>query len=148
MKSNLWLRAAGTNGLAIALQEQGSRTSGEVGANLLAEATTAYDDALLIRTKVNHPVDWAMPQQNMAILERKIAKHESTVNPRPHLDSALNHIDSALKIFDPIHMTHDHKKAIDSRMKILAALLNTEPPFPLCRALVIENPSDKKARPA
>lgn len=125
MKSNLWLRAAGTNGLSIALQEQGGRTSAEIGANLLAEATTAYDDALLIRTKVNHPIDWAMPQQNMAILERKIAKHDSTVNPRPHLDAALNHIDNALKIFAPIHMPYDHKKAIDSRMKILAALLDT-----------------------
>ncbi|MEM7723668.1 MAG: helix-turn-helix transcriptional regulator [Pseudomonadota bacterium] len=70
---NDWLRntapliwAAGHNHIAIALQNQGTRTAGPEGAKLLAQAVTAYRAALEVRTRADHPVDWAMTQNNLA----------------------------------------------------------------------------------
>ena len=60
-----WLWGAGQNALAIALQNQGTRTGGEDGTRLMAEAVAAYRAALTIYTKADHPVDWAMTQNNL-----------------------------------------------------------------------------------
>ena len=54
------------NNLAVALQQQGTRTQGAEGKNLLAQAVTAYRSALEVRTRADHPVDWAMTQHNLA----------------------------------------------------------------------------------
>ena len=61
-----WLWSAGQNCLAVALQEQGTRTKAAEGADLLAQAITAYRNALEVRTRADHPVDWAMTQNNLA----------------------------------------------------------------------------------
>ncbi|MEO0546110.1 MAG: tetratricopeptide repeat protein [Pseudomonadota bacterium] len=58
--------AWGKNSLAIALQNQGTRTGGAGGTDLLAQAVKAYRDALTIYTKADHPVDWAITQNNLA----------------------------------------------------------------------------------
>ncbi|MEL6451015.1 MAG: helix-turn-helix domain-containing protein [Pseudomonadota bacterium] len=53
------------NASAIALQNQGTRTDGPQGADLLAQAVAAYRAALEVRTRADHPVDWATTQNNL-----------------------------------------------------------------------------------
>ena len=62
---NAWLWAAGKNSLAVSLQEQGIRTTGADGADLLSQAVAAYRAALQVRTQADHPVNWAMTQNNL-----------------------------------------------------------------------------------
>ena len=62
---NAWLWTAGKNALAISLGDQGIRTSGADGADLLAQSVTAYRAALQVRTQADHPVNWAMTQNNL-----------------------------------------------------------------------------------
>ncbi|MCA3452258.1 MAG: helix-turn-helix transcriptional regulator [Rhodobacter sp.] len=54
------------NSLAIALQNQGSRTGGAAGAALLGQAVAAYRAALEVYTRADHPVHWAATTQNLA----------------------------------------------------------------------------------
>ncbi len=108
--------------LAIALQTQGSRTQGAEGNALLAEAVDSYRSALRVTTEADHPVDWAMTQENLAAAELARAGHDTTPDPRPHLDAALTHVDNALRIYDPIHMSYRHTQASALRDDILARL--------------------------
>ena len=55
------------NNLGNALQDQGTRTSGEEGRRLLAQAVAAYRAALEVRTREQLPQDWAMTQNNLGI---------------------------------------------------------------------------------
>ncbi|MEO0389936.1 MAG: helix-turn-helix domain-containing protein [Pseudomonadota bacterium] len=55
------------NQLGIALQNRGIRTDGPQGAQLLADAVTAYRAALEVHTRADHPVAWAMTKNNLAI---------------------------------------------------------------------------------
>ena len=64
----LWARLH--NSLAVALQNQGSRTEGAAGAALLGQAVAAYRAALEVRTRADHPVRWATTMQNLAIALR------------------------------------------------------------------------------
>ena len=54
------------NNLGIALQDQGIRTGGEAGAHLLAEAVTAYRQALEVHTRDTLPPQWAQTHNNLA----------------------------------------------------------------------------------
>ncbi|MEL6571947.1 MAG: hypothetical protein AAFQ64_09825 [Pseudomonadota bacterium] len=109
-----------TQNLAIALKEQGSRTAGEAGTDLLAEAVTAYRDVLTVTTRDAHPADWALTQENLAFAERARAQHPATTDPDPHWEAALRHVDAALEVFDPEHMSYDYENATTLRDKILA----------------------------
>ncbi len=51
--------AATQHKLGTALSAQGLRTSGEAGAELLAQAVVAYRAALTVRTRNSSPYDWA-----------------------------------------------------------------------------------------
>jgi transcriptional regulator with XRE-family HTH domain len=115
------------NNLSLALQTQGTRTSGADGNALLADAVTAYRSALRIRTETEHPVEWAMTQENLAIAEQALAHHDNTANPRPHLIAAMAHVDSALTVYDPVHMPYNYDKASGLRDRILADLANLDP---------------------
>lgn len=108
--------------LAIALRNQGSRTAGPEGAALLGEAVESYHAALRVRTEADHPVEWAGTQVNLAIAERARAQHDSSTDPVGHLRAALAHVDGALRVYDPEHMSYDHGRASDLRAEILAAL--------------------------
>jgi hypothetical protein len=110
------------NNLAIALRNQGSRTEGAAGADLLAQAVTAYGAALEVYTRQDHPVDWAMTQVNLAIAEEARTEHGATADPRPHLEAALGHVTSALEVYDPEHMPYDHGTATRLRDDLLARL--------------------------
>jgi tetratricopeptide (TPR) repeat protein len=54
------------NNLGIALMDQGERTAGEGGTQLLAEAVAAYRQALEVRTRTALPQQWATTQNNLA----------------------------------------------------------------------------------
>lgn len=54
------------NNLANALQEQGTRTGGEAGTTLLAQAVTTYRAALEVLSKEAHPEAWSTTQNNLA----------------------------------------------------------------------------------
>ena len=58
--------AATQNNLGIALEEQGIRTGGERGTQLLAEAVAAYRQALEVRTRETLPPQWAQTHNNLA----------------------------------------------------------------------------------
>ena len=68
----LW--AAGQNNLAVALKNQGIRTEGVKGSNLLAQAVVAYRAALEVRTHDRHPLDWAKTQNNLGL----VLRHQGT----------------------------------------------------------------------
>jgi tetratricopeptide (TPR) repeat protein len=59
--------AATQNNLGIALQDQGTRTGGEEGRQLLAQGMTAYRAALEVYTREQLPQDWARTQNNLGI---------------------------------------------------------------------------------
>ena len=105
-----WARAQ--NNLAIALKNQGTRTGGPTGADLLGQAVAAYRDALTVYTRADHLVDWAETQNNMAVGELAIANHDATPDKGPHLAAALEHIDTALTVYDPERMPYDHATAL------------------------------------
>ncbi|GIT90563.1 hypothetical protein JANAI62_10180 [Jannaschia pagri] len=65
-----WLWAAAKNAEAIGLRNQGNRTEGATGADLLAQAVTAYRAALEVCTRADHPVQWATTQNNLGIALR------------------------------------------------------------------------------
>lgn len=58
--------AATQNNLGNVLRDQGIRTSGEAGTQLLAQAVAAYRAALEIRTSEHLPQDWAQTHNNLA----------------------------------------------------------------------------------
>ena len=55
------------NNLGLALWDQAARTEGAKGAELLAQAVTAYRSALEVCTREQLPQDWAMTQNNLGI---------------------------------------------------------------------------------
>jgi len=89
---------------------------------LLARAEQDCTQALTVFTQGEHPVQWATTRENMAILERSRARHDSCTDPLPHLRVALAHVEAALTVYDPEHMPHDHGTANDLRTEILADL--------------------------
>jgi tetratricopeptide (TPR) repeat protein len=109
------------NNLAGALQEQGTRIQGAEGADLLSQAVTAFRAALEVRTRADHPVHWAMTQENIALCEAARAAHDTCPDPRPHLTAALEAVDNALTVFDPVHLSYNHAKATRVRDRIQAA---------------------------
>ncbi len=108
--------------LAGALQTQGTRTQGPKGVALMGEAVDSYRAALRVRTEADHPVQWAMTQENMAIAELARALHDTTADPRPHLEAALVHVDNSLRVYDADHMSFYYTKASALRDELLAAL--------------------------
>ncbi|MEL6702314.1 MAG: hypothetical protein AAFO58_11650, partial [Pseudomonadota bacterium] len=113
-----WARTQ--NNIANTLRIQGGRTNGKKGADFLAQAVTAYRAALEVRTRADHPVDWAITQENMGFAEMAIAQHDSCTDTRAAFARALEAVENALKIFDPIHTSYDHDAATRLRDDILA----------------------------
>lgn len=95
-----WLWAAGENSKTVSLQDQGTRTAGEDGAASHAKAVAAYRAALRVSTVDAHPVGWAETQQNLA----------------------FTHVEAALTVFDPDHVSRYHSKATALRDDFRARL--------------------------
>ena len=53
------------NNLGVALRDQAARTEGPKGAELLAQAVSAYRSALEVYTREQLPQDWAVTQNNL-----------------------------------------------------------------------------------
>jgi len=117
-----WARSM--QNLAGALQQQGTGTgtAGPEGAALLADAVDSYRAALRVTTEADHPVDWAMTQANLALLELAWSKHESTEDPRSHLERAVEYNAAALSVFDATTSTYYHEAMTKDRDRIQAAL--------------------------
>ncbi len=116
--------------LANVLATQGSRSQGDEGNSFLSEAVEYFLAALRVRTEADHPMDWAITQENLAFAEHARAKLGTSIDPRLHLEAALAHVDNALRIYDPVHLSYDHGRATALRNHILHALdtLDTPPP--------------------
>jgi hypothetical protein len=63
-----------------------------------------------------------MTRENLALAEQSIADHDTTADPRPHLEAALAHVEAALTVYDPEHMSHDHGTATRLRDRLAARL--------------------------
>ena len=79
-------------------------------------------NVLRVHTEADHPLPWAQTQENLAILYQSWINHDTCINPREHLDSALEHINSALTVYEPEHSDYDFESASQLRDEILAAL--------------------------
>ncbi|MEO0400814.1 MAG: hypothetical protein AAF214_00405 [Pseudomonadota bacterium] len=53
------------NAAAVVFQEQGNRTEGQTGAQMLADAIAAYHAAMEVYTRAEHPENWAATQNNL-----------------------------------------------------------------------------------
>lgn len=98
---------------AIDLYKHGLR----YGGTGLVYAIAAYEAALEVRTRAEHPVDWAMTQENLALTFEELAGLEA-VRARDHLSCALEHVCKSLEVFDPDHMPFNFEKASKARDRI------------------------------
>jgi hypothetical protein len=63
---NSYLRGMILSDHATVLQIEGSRTSGAKRDELMANSVHKYQEALLLRTEVEYPLEWGMTMQNLA----------------------------------------------------------------------------------
>lgn len=77
---------------------------------------------MTVFTRADYPADWAITQQNLAILHTKWSHHPACTDPRGHMEQALTHVDAALMVYDPEHMLYHHSKAAHLRDLIFSAL--------------------------
>ncbi len=111
------------NNLGNALQEQGIRSAGEAGKNLLSRSVTAYEAALEVHTKDAMPFDWAKTHGNIGLVYTAQAQLSNiTEDSKTDLTLALNHLDQALTVFDPEHMSYHYRNCKTTRDWVAAAL--------------------------
>lgn len=95
--------------------------------------STAADDAikacqnpLEVKTKDSAPMQWAMTQENMAIVYVQRAaffdEEQDQTKAKADLEQALVHIDAALGVYDPADSPYNHERATTLREGILSAL--------------------------
>lgn len=106
--------------LGVALAVKGMRTDGDEGAALLGHAVAAYTRALEVSTLEDQPVTWAETQMNLALAHLNIAIRKTCTDPFPPLCKALEHVSSALDVFDPKRTPLYHQQATALRIHILA----------------------------
>jgi tetratricopeptide (TPR) repeat protein len=85
--------------LGNALQELGTRSGGEEGRKLLAEAVSAHRSALEVRTKADLPQDWAATQNNLGAALRELGMRSSGEEGRKLLAEAVAAYRSALEVY-------------------------------------------------
>ncbi|GLT10621.1 tetratricopeptide repeat protein [Sulfitobacter porphyrae] len=93
-----WLWAAGQNALAITLGNQGTRSDGLEGADLLAKAVTAYRSALDVCTRQDHPVQWATTQNNLGNALREQGTRTDGLKGADLLAQAVTSYRAALEV--------------------------------------------------
>ncbi len=91
------------NNLGIALGDQGIRTGGERGTQLLAEAVAAYRQALEVCTRETLPPQWAQTHNNLAkayvALEdwpNAAASYTNVLQVYPDAEEAYQHCEPSL----------------------------------------------------
>ncbi|MGH6842974.1 MAG: hypothetical protein ACREDV_12960, partial [Methylocella sp.] len=103
------------NNLGTALKDLGTRESGKAR---LEEAVEAHLEATQELTRARVPVQWAVTQHNLAVVQR--ALFEKDREPR-NLDEALLSVDGALEEFRSANKSRLIEMAEILREKILAA---------------------------
>jgi tetratricopeptide (TPR) repeat protein len=73
------------NNLGNALQEQGKRTSGDQGSQLLAQSVDAYQQALLVFTSNDLPQWWALTSKNEAKALLALHRYEQAIEVLPQV---------------------------------------------------------------
>ncbi len=113
--------AATQNNLGNALSTLGERES---GTRRLEEAVTAFSNALEEYTRELVPLKWAMTQENLGIAEFEYMKKARATGDEAGVEThrirALEHLDSALQVYDPDQSSHYHTKAQARREEIEA----------------------------
>ncbi|MEL6645799.1 MAG: hypothetical protein AAFQ79_17845 [Pseudomonadota bacterium] len=94
-----WLWAAGQNALAISFREQGTRTAGEDGAELLAQAVAAYRYALRVYSESALPMEWAMTQNNIGTALANQGMRTVGENAAALLAQAIAAFRAALRVY-------------------------------------------------
>lgn len=118
--SEIW--ATTLNNLSIAQQNLGERIKGQTGIEFLENALSNALSSLEVRTADGHPIDSAWSNWNIAEINLKLANIGPDDTAHARLHAALRHVDDALKVFDPQHMSQHHQEAIALRARILADL--------------------------
>ena len=91
------------------------------GVVLLGRSVLAYEAALEVYTRADHPVDWAMTQMNLGISFETMGELDLG-NVCCHLKQALLHVGLSLEVFDPIHLAYNFEEASRIRQRIEAKL--------------------------
>lgn len=110
---HLW--AEGENWRAVLLQNEGSRTMGDQGDALLAEAITAYDASLAARPRAEDPAKWAMTQNNRGNALSHQAMRACSNAMTELLETAIAAYDAALEVFTPTQHPEDWAMAHNNR---------------------------------
>jgi hypothetical protein len=87
------------NNLGNALQHQADRTERSEGAELLAQAVSAFRRALEVRTREQLPQDWAMTQINLGNALRHQADRTEGPKGAELLGQAVAAYQSALEVY-------------------------------------------------
>jgi tetratricopeptide (TPR) repeat protein len=93
--------------LANALSELGTRSDGEEGRKLLAEAAAAYRSALEVYTKANLPQRRAMTQYNLGNALRELGTRSGGEEGRKLLAEAVAACRSALEVYTKADLPQD-----------------------------------------
>lgn len=88
-----------------------------------ARAEAAYHAALTTYDEAQHPILWAMAEENLAYLHDDWAGASGTdAEAQTHLQTALRHVENALRVYDPEHSSHDYETAARLRAGLKARL--------------------------
>jgi len=87
------------NGLANALAELGTRTSGASGRAMLDHAVAAYAAVLEIHTRATMPPDWAMTQSNLGTVLAEQGRRTGGDDGAALLDRAVANWEAALEVY-------------------------------------------------
>lgn len=114
--------AAAQNNLGNTLTYLAEYAEDDSALELYGDAKLAYNAALIVRTKEQNPLRWAMTKFNLAITEHSCARNYFCKNSHTSLEAALDNVEEALTMFDPVHMAPNHAKASALRDELLKAL--------------------------
>ena len=110
------------NNLGVALWDQAARTEGTKGAELLAQAVSAFRSALEVRTREQLPQDWAMTQNNLGNALRHQADRTEGTKGAELLAQAVAAYRSALEVYSAEAFPLYHKQT-DKQLKECERLL-------------------------
>ncbi|KAB7610411.1 helix-turn-helix transcriptional regulator [Amylibacter sp. SFDW26] len=112
------------NNLANVLRDQAARTEGADATALLGRAVAAYEAALEVYTRDDGPQNWAETQGNLGSLFLQSVTVSRT--PGQDLQRALQHLDAALEVYDPVHTSQYYVKCTNVRDHVLDLLVEFE----------------------
>jgi hypothetical protein len=72
--------------------------------------------------QLDHPVEWAMIQGNLAVTHVRIAQQFDGSFQKPLLREALPYVEAALTVYDEVYMRPKHIEFSNLRDQILTAL--------------------------